>query len=61
MGNYVLFVVLFEWALDSEFLVGPWWGSASSPRVGVINTLLPTSEEMGHGEGSSGQFNPNTT
>ena len=39
--------------LDSEIQcwVGPGWGSASSPRVGVINTLLPTSEEMGYGEG----------
>ena len=36
-------------------------GSDSSPRVGVINTLLPTSEKMGYEEGSIGQFNPNTT
>ena len=33
---------------------------ASSPRVDVIDTLLPTYEEIGHGEGSYGQF-PNTT
>ena len=55
--------VLFEWTLDSKIqcLVGPWWGSASIPRVGVMNTLLPTSEEMGHGVESYDQFNPNTT
>ena len=48
---FVLFC--FEWALDSEIqcwlgLEAP--GSTSSPRVGVINILLPTSKEMGYGE-----------
>ena len=64
ISRIYVFLFCFEWALDSEIQcwVGPEvQGSASSQRVGVINTLLPTSEEMGYGEGSYGQFNPKTT